>query len=158
MWETILGAVSSVIPNVIADLMKSIFHMFRKKREKSSLRQEYELLRRMAAEALTMNACYYCNPVDIAQHGNSLPEAYRKGSNELRALGAKFKGFAETLPDGVCDIPLSKAQIAKVGNNFIGLSNSFNTPYQCPNDRGSVQSAREMEKVIRNLLGITKIK
>ena len=56
MWETILGAVSNVIPNVIADLMKSIFHMFRKKREKSSLRQEYELLRRMAAEALTMNA------------------------------------------------------------------------------------------------------
>ena len=33
MWETILGAVSSVIPNVIADLMKSIFHMFRKKRD-----------------------------------------------------------------------------------------------------------------------------
>lgn len=147
MWE---------ILSIIADLIKAAIQRYREKKEPSPLRKEYDSLRRMAAEDLTMNACYYCNPVDIAQHGDKLPEAYERGSTQLRELGARFKGFAETLPDEVRDLPLSKAQIAEVGSNFIGLSNSFNTPYRCPEDRYSVQSAREMEKTIRSLLDIRK--
>lgn len=147
MWE---------ILSIIADLIKVAIQRYREKKEPSPLRKEYDSLRRMAAEALAMNACYYCNPVDVAQYGNRLPEAYEKGSEALRELGAKFRGFAETLPDEVRDLPLSKAQITEIGSNFIGLSNSFNTPYRCPEDRYSVQSAREMEKTIRSLLRITK--
>lgn len=153
MLKSMLGA----IPGVIIDLVKFIFQMGKKKSEKSPSRQEYESLRRMAAEALTMNARYYCNPVDIAQYGNRLPKAYKKGSEALRELGARFRGFAETLPDEVRDLPLSKAQIAEVGSEFIGLSNSFNTPYLCPEDRCSVQAAREMEATIRSLLDISEI-
>ena len=111
----------------------------------------------MAAEALTMNACYYCNPVDIAQHGDNLPEAYERGSTQLRELGAKFRSFAETLPERTHDIPLCKEQIAQVGSNFIGLSNSFNTPYRCPCDWEGVLAAKEMEATIRSLLDISEI-
>ena len=153
MWKAILGS----IPSIIIDLVKFIFQMGKKKSEKPPLRQEYESLRRMAAEALTMNACYYCNPVDIAQYGNRLPEAYKKGSEALRELGARFRGFAETLPERTHDIPLSEEQIAQVGSNFIGLSNSFNTPYRCPCDREDVLVAKEMEATIRSLLDIPKV-
>ena len=153
MLEAILGA----IPGCIIDLVKFIFQMGKKKSEKFPSRQEYESLRRMAAEALTMNACYYCNPVDIAQHGDKLPEAYERGSTQLRELGAKFRSFAETLPERTHDIPLSKEQIAQVGSSFIGLSNSFNTPYRCPRDREDVLAAKEMEATIRSLLDISKI-
>lgn len=145
MLEAILGAIPG------------FFEMFQKISKKSPSKQEYDSLRRMAAEALTMNACYYCNPVDIAQHGDKLPEAYKRGSTQLRELGAKFKSFAETLPERTHDIPLSKKQIAQVGSNFIGLSNSFNTPYRCPCDREDVLAAKEMEATIRSLLNISEI-
>lgn len=145
MLEAILGAIPG------------FFEMFQKISKKSPSKQEYDSLRRMAAEALTMNVCYYCNPVDVAQHGNKLPEAYERGSTQLRELGAKFKGFAETLPERTHDIPLSKEQIAQVGSSFTGLSNSFNTPYQCPRDREDVLAAKEMEATIRSLLDISKI-
>lgn len=145
MLEAILGAIPG------------FFEMFQKISKKSPSEQEYDSLRRMAAEALTMNACYYCNPVDIAQHGDKLPEAYERGSTQLRELGAKFRSFAETLPERTHDIPLSKKQIAQVGSNFIGLSNSFNTPYRCPRDREDVLAAKEMETTIRSLLDISKI-
>ena len=153
MLKAMLGA----IPGFIIDLVKFIFQMGKKKSEKSPSRQEYESLRRMAAEALTMNARYYCNPVDIAQHGDKLPEAYERGSMQLRKLGARFRGFAETLPERTHDIPLSKEQIAQVGSNFIGLSNSFNTPYRCPCDWEGVLAAKEMEATIRSLLDISEI-
>lgn len=145
MLEAILGAIPG------------FFEIFQKISKKSPSKQEYDSLRRMAAEALTMNVCYYCNPVDIAQHGDKLPEAYERGSTQLRELGAKFKSFAETLPERTHDTPLSKEQIAQVGSNFIGLSNSFNTPYRCPCDREDVLAAKEMEATIRSLLDISKI-
>lgn len=107
MLEAILGAIPG------------FFEMFQKISKKSPSKQEYDSLRRMAAEALTMNACYYCNPVDIAQHGDKLPEAYERGSTQLRELGAKFRSFAETLPERTHDIPLSKEQIAQVGSNLL---------------------------------------
>ena len=148
MWE--------ILP-IIADLIKAVVQRYKEKKEPSPLRKEYDSLRRMAAHGLAMNACYYCNPVDIAQHGDKLPEAYERGSTQLRDLGSKFKSFAETLPERTHDIPLNKEQIAQVGSNFIGLSNSFNTPYRCPCDREDVKVAREMEATIRSLLDISKI-
>ena len=108
MLEAILGAIPG------------FFEIFQKISKKSPSKQEYDSLRRMAAEALTMNACYYCNPVDIAQHGDKLPEAYERGSTQLRELGARFRGFAETLPERTHDIPLSKEQII-VSTHRIGV-------------------------------------
>lgn len=149
-----LETIKELISSFAVDAIKAVFHFGKRKFEPSPSRLEYESLRRMAAEALTMNACYYCNPVDIAQHDNKLPESYVKGSEELRTLGSKFIGFAVTLPNNIRDLPISKEELDKVGHYFIGLSNCFNTPYQCPGNYESVRTAQMYEREVRNLLNI----
>lgn len=148
-WATIIGFLGTVF--------STVFPFLTKEKEVSVWKQDYDKLRRAAAEALTKNACYYLNPFDISKNNNQLLPKYAEGTDELRSIGAKFIALAETLSGDIKDIPLTRKQIDEVGHYFIGLSNSFCTPYMQPASYEDIRNSRELETQIRQLLNIPKL-
>lgn len=142
--------------DIVMNLFSTLFPFFADKLgEQSEWRKRYEDLRLEIAAALTMNACYYSNPVDIARtKDHCLPDDYAEGSKQLRELGAKISALAETMPKKVKDMPVSKQDLMKVSGELIGLSNSFTTPYNMGASEWHYDFVKRRESTIRKLLNL----
>lgn len=150
-----MDAIISFFSNILSAILPSLF----KKREPTDLKKRYEKLRFDVAEALTMYACYYHNPVDLAQMSDhTLPQEYVTASNELRKLGSTASALAATMPEKEKKLPITKTDLANVSGYLIGLSNSMTTPYNCA-DIGEFRDYSYMrEEKVRKLLNIEKVK
>lgn len=101
-----------------------------------------------------MYACYYHNPVDIADHNNKLPDDYKTASEELRMLASELRAFIETLSWLKPGIP-SKDDLYNASAHLIGLSNSMQVPYNTHFDR-RIDDSIENENEVKRLLKIYK--
>ena len=71
------NALSAIIPNLL------------KKKEPSEYKKSYEELRREISEALSMYACYFHNPIDLADTpDHKLPPLWQEGSYKIRFLAS----------------------------------------------------------------------
>lgn len=141
---TILGTVlSGVLVFALCECLKEIWLM---------PLQNYKKLRGKVSQSLTLYACYYCNPVDIVDSNNELPDDYKAASKALRALASELRAFLEILSWCRFGIP-SKKKLYTVSAELIGLSNSMCLPY---NDR-RIEQIMERERNIRRLLKIYKL-
>lgn len=116
--------------------------------------QNYKKLRGKVSRSLTMYACYYHNPVDIADHDNKLPDDYKVASEELRMLASELRAFIETLSWCKLGIP-SKGDLYDASAHLIGLSNSIVVPYNSHFDR-RFDNTIENENRVKRLLRIYK--
>ena len=147
--EAIIGFFSNILSTILPFLFK--------KREPTEFDKQYEALRFDVAKALTMYACYYHNPVDLAQMPeHKLPQEYVTASDELRKLGSSASALAVTIPEKEKKPPITKADLDNVSGCLIGLSNSMTTPYNCGVSAHALDFVAEREAAIRKLLHIEK--
>lgn len=145
IWETIIS--------FVLNILSAIFPKFFNKREPSEFENQYKQFQFDAASALTMYACYYNNPVDLAKlPDNKLPPDYAAASTEFRKLGSTARALAVTMDEKKTTI--SKSDLENVSHYFIGLSNSMTTPYNCGTSTEDILAAREWEAEIKKLLSI----
>ena len=142
--------------DIVVNLFSTLFPFFAEKHGKQSeWRKHYEELRMEIATALTMNTCYYSNPVDIAHvKDHRLPDDYAEGSKQLRELGSKIRALAEVMPKKVKDMPVTKQDLYEASSNLIGLSNSFTTPYNTNPSEWHYESVQKYESEIRKHLNL----
>ncbi len=140
-----ITVLSGVLVFVISEWMKEIW---------LTPLQNYKKLRGKVSKSLTMYACYYHNPVDIANHDNKLPDDYKTASEELRMLASELRAFIETLSWCKLGIP-SKGELYDASAHLIGLSNSMMVPYNTHLDMG-IDNSRENENEVKRLLRIYK--
>lgn len=146
-----MDAIISFFSNILSAILPSLF----KKREPTEFDKQYEALRFDVAKALTMYACYYHNPVDLAQMPeHKLPQEYVTASDELRKLGSTASALAVTIPEK--KFPITKDDLDNVSGCLIGLSNNMITPYNCGTSYEERAFATDREKEIRKLLHIEK--
>ena len=159
-WNTIFDFILDHIEWLVGLLLAgitTIWHHFKhKKHSVSESRQKYDALRCEIATALTMYACCFNNPIDLATtKNNEMPPEYVEGQKVLRSLGAQIRSLAETLPEKVKDLPISKSEMTDASGYLIGLSNSFITPYGYGSYQGDRDNARHYEKHLREILNLT---
>ena len=116
--------------------------------------QNYKKLRGKVSRSLTMYACYYHNPVDIADHDDKLPDDYKAAAEGLRMLASELRAFIETLSWCKFGIP-SKGDLYDASAHLIGLSNSMMVPYNSHFDR-RLDNTIENENRVKRLLRIYK--
>lgn len=116
--------------------------------------QNYKKLRGKVSKSLTLYACYYHSPVDIAEHDDKLPDDYKTASEELRMLASELRAFIETLSWFKLGIP-SKGDLYDASAHLIGLSNSMMVPYNNHFDR-RLDNTIENENRVKRLLRIYK--
>ena len=147
MLEAFLGFITSLISSILPGLLK--------KKEASEHRKNYDEIRREVAEALSMYACCFYNPVDLADtQDHKLPSFYDEGSVRIRALAAKLKALAETLPTGKNDLPINADDMLDAARYLFGISNSFHTPYGMGSSSTDWQHLRGWEDELRRLLDL----
>lgn len=147
--EAIIGFFSNILSSILPFLFK--------KKERSEFDKQYEKLRFDVASALTMYACYYHNPVDLAKtESHKLPKEYDDASVELRKLGSTASALAATIPEKGKKLPITKTDLDIISGSLIGLSNSMHTPYNCGTTREERDFVTEREKEIRKILHIEK--
>lgn len=138
--------------NILSVLLPNLF----KKHEPSELDKKYEQLRFDVAQALTMYACYYGNPIDLAKQADcKLPSAYEKASTELRRLGATASAIA-AMSSPKKKKPITKSKMMDVSGALIGLSNSMTTPYNCDIPSVHFEIIHDCEDIIRKNLELEK--
>ena len=144
--EAVVDFFATIISGVLPGLIK---------KEPSEQKKYYEEIRREIAEALSMYACCFRNPVDLAEtRDHILPPLYAEGSHKIRELASKLKALAETMQQSKSDIPISAEKMTDAAGCLYGLSNSFHTPYgtgRCAEDRNAVNN---FEKELRTILGL----
>lgn len=115
-------------------------------------REEFRRLRRKVNSTLSMYACYYTNQIDIARADPKAVEAYGSASKSMREMAVELMAFADERTGKYCDgIPVK--DISKAASLLIGLSNSFFTPYNCP-EMADIKENDKLRKEIRELLQI----
>lgn len=115
---------------------------------------KYNQLRTDVATALTMYACYYHNPVDLAEQADHrLPQNYETASVALRALGSTASALAAIIPEKK-RFQARKADLIDVSGYLIGLSNSMQTPYNCSMSTEEKQAIRDWEAKTKKALKI----
>lgn len=145
IWATII--------NFLVSILSAIFPKLFGKRESSKFEKQYQQFQFDAAAALTMHACCYSNPVDLAKlPDKKLPPDYEVASTELRKLGSTARALAATMDEKKTTI--SKSDLENVSHYFIGLSNSMSTPYNCCASEEELRAVKKWEADIRNLLNI----
>jgi len=115
--------------------------------------QEYKKIRGKVSYMLTVYACYYSNPVDIAETDNKLPDDYENAAKELRKSAAELRAFIETLSWLKIGIP-KKEVIYDATANLIGISNGLQTPYKVKDFSRMADHNRQNADTIKNLLKI----
>lgn len=151
MWEIALGFVADFLSNTLPQLFK--------KREPSENKKYYDELRREIAEALSMYACCFYNPVDLADYkDHKLPPFYEEGSHRLRELASKLKAFAEIISKDKTDVPINVEEMHNAAGCLYGISNSFHTPYGTGRSFEDMNSVRQYEDELRVILNLKKWK
>ena len=145
IWATII--------DFLVSILSAIFPKLFGKRESSKFEKQYQQFQFDAAAALTMYACYYSNPVDLAKlPDKKLPPDYATASTELRKLGSTARALAATMDETKTTI--SKSDLENVSHYFIGLSNSMSTPYNCCASTEELRAVREWQSEIKKHLDI----
>ena len=141
--STIMATVGSVVAVLIFEIIKD--HFF-------TPRNEFKKLRRKVNSTLSMFACSYTNQIDIARSYAKEVELYSSASKTMREMAVELMAFADDLNSKkCCDVPVSA--ISEAAALLIGLSNSFFTPYNCPEMAENRDNDKTRQK-IRELLGI----
>lgn len=116
--------------------------------------QKYRQMRETISYLLCMHANKYTNPLDLAEHNNTLPEEYAIASNDFREIASKLRAFIEVLPRIHIGIP-NKNSLYEASVQLIGLSNCFTLPYGYTNRPSyKLQDNEEFADRVRSLLGI----
>lgn len=117
-------------------------------------REEFKRLRRMVDSTLSMYACYYTNQIDLASSSDLEKELYRNASEAIRELSTELQAFANDTPfRRLCGVSL--ADISKAAQSLMALSNSFYTPYACPEKRTDGKN-HDLSIEIRKSLGVSE--
>lgn len=95
--------------------------------------KKFRELKESAVYCLIMNACYYCNPADLAKINSETRNIYSNAADELRKVGSEFIAFSSVSPRFSFRLIPKRTIIADIGREFIGLSNSTFTAYNCDN-------------------------
>ena len=142
---TILGTVlSGVVVFALSEWLKEIWLI---------PLQEYKKIRAKVSYMLTIYACYYSNPIDIADTNGKLPDDYECASKELRKTAAELRALIETL--SWCKIGIPKKQIIYVASaNLIGISNGMQTPYNVKDSSTMAEHNQENVDTAKKLLKI----
>lgn len=144
LLSTGIATVGSVVAVLAFELIKEHF---------LTPRNEFKKLRRKVNSTLSMFACYYTNQIDLARASAKEVELYSSASKTMRELSVELMAFADDVASKkCCGIPVE--DISEAAALLIGLSNSFFTPYDCPEMADNWENDRTRKK-IRELLRIT---
>ena len=140
---TALATIGSIAAVLIFEVIKGCFFV---------PRNEFKKLRRKVNSTLSMFACYYTNQIDCARASAKEIELYSSASKTMRELSVELMAFADDVSGKkCCGVPV--ADISEAADLLMGLSNSFFTPYNCP-EMAENRANHEMRKKIRELLRI----
>ena len=140
MVMAIVGSVAAVL---IFEVIKGRFFI---------PRDEFRKLRKKVNSTLSMFACYYTNQIDLARASAKEVEIYNSASKTMRELSVELMAFADDVASKkCCGVPV--ADISDAAALLMGLSNSFFTPYDCP-EMADNEENNKTRKKIRELLKI----
>lgn len=146
-------SIISLITAIIALLSSILPTTLNMRRDVIEFNNKYNQMRSDIAAALTMYACYYHNPLDLAkQPDHKLPPSYETASVQLRTLGATASALAAIIPEKSKKIQTNKSDLREISGYLIGLSNSMHTPYDCGASIEDLRAVREWETEIKRLL------
>jgi len=141
--STVLATTGSVIAVLVFEIIKDHFY---------APRNEFKKLRKKVNSTLSMFACYYTNQIDIARSDAKEIERYSSASKSMREIAVELMAFADDVQGRkCCGIPVS--DISGAASLLMGLSNSFFTPYNCPEMAENRDNDKARQK-IRDLLRI----
>lgn len=148
-------SIISLVTALIALLTSVLPSTLNMRRNVIDFRNKYDEFRSSVASVLTMYACYFHNPVDLAKtEDHRLPQKYDIASDELRNLGATAKALSAIVPANKKKLPIAKEELNDVSGYLIGLSNSMSTPYNCCASAEELRAVREWQSEIKRLLDI----
>lgn len=140
----------SLLGNLLSSLLPNLL-----KKEPSEHKKCYNEIRKEVAEVLSMYACCFYNPVDLADTcDHKLPPFYEEGSYKIRALASRLKALAETMPCKKTDVPNSIDELKTAAGYLFGISNSFHTPYGRGSSYNDSECIREWENELRRILNL----
>lgn len=141
--STMLATGGSIVAVVVFEVIK--VHFF-------TPQNDFKKLRRKVNSTLSMFACYYTNQIDIAHSSPKELELYSSASKTMREMAVELMAFADDRNNKKC-CGVSAVDISEAASLLMGLSNSFFTPYDCPEMIENRDNAQTREK-IRALLKI----
>ena len=142
-FSTFLATGGSIAAVVAVEAIKERF--FAPRREFKQLRKKVNIL-------LDSHSRFFTSQIDCKESGNPLVERYSSAAESLRELAMELRTFTIDAKERQY-YGVTVARIQEVSKLLIGLSNSFFTPYGCP-DNNINQENREASAAIKELLGI----
>ena len=141
--STVLTMVGSIATVLIFEVIKGRYF---------APRDEFKKLRRKVNSTLSMFACYYTNQIDLARSNAEEIERYSSASKSMREMAVELMAFADDFQGKkCCGVPISN--VSEAAALLMRLSNSFFTPYNCP-EMAENRDNDKMRKEIRELLEI----
>ena len=136
------------LPDFLNTLFGWILSLLGKSKIKAEHQTRYEELRYKTAEALTMYANYYSNPLyyDEEKSNEITVNNYRNASEEVRKTAAEVAGYI-----GNCPFFIDKEKLKDVKSYLIGISNSF---FQDDKEESLSKENKQMVKNIKEILEI----
>lgn len=142
-FSTFLATVGSIAAVLAVEAIKEYF--FAPRREFKQLRKKVNIL-------LDSHSRFFTNQIDCKESGNPLVERYSGAAESLRELAMELRTFTIDAREKQY-YGITVTNILEASELLIGLSNSFFTPYGCP-DNNINQENREASAAIKELLGI----
>lgn len=142
-FSTFLATVGSIAAVLAVEAIKERF--FAPRREFKQLRKKVNIL-------IDSHSRFFTNQIDCKGSGNPLVERYSSAAESLRELAMELRTFTiDAREKQYYGVTITRIQEAS--KLLIALSNSFFTPYGCP-DNNINQENREASAAIKELLGI----
>lgn len=142
-FSTFLATVGSIAAVLAVEAIKERF--FAPRREFKQLRKKVNIL-------IDSHSRFFTNQIDCKENGNPLVERYSSAAESLRELAMELRTFTiDAREKQYYGVTITRIQEAS--KLLIALSNSFFTPYGCP-DNNINQENREASAAIKELLGI----
>ena len=142
-FSTFLATVGSIAAVLAVEAIKERF--FAPRREFKQLRKKVNIL-------LDSHSRFFTSQIDCKERGNPLVERYSSAAESLHELAMELRTFTIDAKERQY-YGVTVARIQGASKLLIGLSNSFFTPYGCP-DNNINQENREASAAIKELLGI----
>lgn len=122
------------IPIACTIISETLFEIIKKHINTSYINASgsgFKKIQKEVAASLILYSRYYMNPIDIAHSGKDEIELYDRAANSMRTLSVKLTTLSNSIQGhSCCGVP--QANITKAASSLMGLSNSFFTPYNCP--------------------------
>mgnify|MGYP004469416767 FL=1 len=142
-FSTFLATVGSIAAVLAVEAIKERF--FAPRREFKQLRKKVNIL-------LDSHSRFFTNQIDCKERDNPMVARYSSAAESLREMAMELRTFTiDAREKQYYGVTITRIQEAS--KLLIGLSNSFFTPYGCP-DNNTNQENREASAAIKELLGI----